>query len=288
MSDPTHNMQVLTQYLLGTLPETETERLDELSLTDGEFAESLSAAENDLVDAYVRGELTNGDLQRFHSYYLDSPLRREKVAFAQTLQSWPERAEARAPRRPAGWLATWRWSFAGLVLLLIVAGGLQIQNLRLRRQMTQAQAQHDQLLQRERSAAAQAEQELARVRAERARVEEAPSEVIVASLILTPPMRGAGKIPAITLRPETNLVSILMELEGDDYSAYHVALDDPATNRVLWHSDGLEPSTSTDRAFIAVSFPARLLTPQNYTLRVSGLRAGVTEAVGDYPFRVLR
>ena len=90
MSDPTKNHQTSTEYLLGALPEAETERLDELSITDDEFAESLQAAEMDLVDAYVLGELTGADLERFKTHYLASPLRREKVEFAKVLQSFGE------------------------------------------------------------------------------------------------------------------------------------------------------------------------------------------------------
>jgi len=58
--------QVITDYLLGALPEAETERLDELSLTDDDFIRRLKVAENDLVDAYVKGELSGGALAQFN------------------------------------------------------------------------------------------------------------------------------------------------------------------------------------------------------------------------------
>ncbi len=38
---------LLTGYLLGTLSEEETERLDEFSISDDEFAMRLSTVEND-------------------------------------------------------------------------------------------------------------------------------------------------------------------------------------------------------------------------------------------------
>ena len=96
MSKPTYNNQTITEYLLGSLPEAETERFDELSITDDEFAETLKAAEKDLVDAYVQGELIGAELEQFKFHYLASPLRREKVQFAQAFQVL---AEKRAPRR---------------------------------------------------------------------------------------------------------------------------------------------------------------------------------------------
>jgi hypothetical protein len=42
--------------MVGALPDDETERLDELSITDPSFADRLNAVEYDLVDSYVRGE----------------------------------------------------------------------------------------------------------------------------------------------------------------------------------------------------------------------------------------
>lgn len=90
MSEQTFDQQIVTQYLLGALPEAEAERLDELSVSDDDFAAALSAAEKDLVDAYVQGELTGAELAQFKSHYLTSSLRREKVKFAQAFQVFAE------------------------------------------------------------------------------------------------------------------------------------------------------------------------------------------------------
>ena len=59
-------------YLLG-VPD---ERLDELAVADDNFAARLAAAENDLVEAYVRGELSGESRERFESFYLTSEKRR--------------------------------------------------------------------------------------------------------------------------------------------------------------------------------------------------------------------
>lgn len=207
MSKPTTDNQAITQYLLGALPEAETERLDELSVADDEFAEALKAAEKDLVDNYVRGELTGPASERFQSYYLASPLRREKVDFAQAFQglavknagaqaaevSTENSGEAAAKRKRFRWLSAltgftvprlaWQWGFAAAALALLIGGTwLVFENVRLRQQMTQTQArrdaigQHEQELQKElngqRSTNAKTEQELARLREETERLEE--------------------------------------------------------------------------------------------------------------------
>ena len=72
----------LIRHLLGTLPEDEAQRVEEESIVDDEVAARLQVAEDDLVDAYARGTLSGDRLARFESFYLASPLRRDKVAFA--------------------------------------------------------------------------------------------------------------------------------------------------------------------------------------------------------------
>ena len=61
---------------------SQSERLDELSVVDDDFAWRLSAVENDMVDAYVRGDLSGETLDRFRSFYLSTPKRRGRVEFA--------------------------------------------------------------------------------------------------------------------------------------------------------------------------------------------------------------
>src|SRR5688500_1821381 len=161
MSKQTHNEQTLQRYLLGALPDAEAERLDELSVTDGEFAEALKIAESDLIDAYVQNELTGASLEQFRSHYLASPLRREKVRFAQAFQVFALKdatqvagVEAGLPARPArvrkqaGWFAAvsaffgprpaLQWATGLAALALLIAGSwLVFDNIRLRRQVSQ-------------------------------------------------------------------------------------------------------------------------------------------------------
>jgi hypothetical protein len=327
MSNPTDHNQTITDYLLGTLPEAESERLDELSFTDNEFAESLEAVEKDLVDDYVQGELTGADLERFKAHYLASLLRREGVEFAKVLQVFGEQELAGAVAKPArtaatrrGWFAAlgafiaprpvWQWGLAAALAMLIVGSWLAVENIRLRQQMFQTAARRDLLMQREqdlqkelenqRALNSQAEQELARVRDERQHLEQelkqtqagakpSPSEGTIVSLILTPPLRGADQVPTLSLGPHTNQVTAQLQLEAADYSTYRVALIDPANNQTLWRSGNLRPRMQGARKAIAVSLRSGLLKPQNYLLQVSGIPVGGSaEIVGDYSFRVVK
>jgi hypothetical protein len=169
MSKQTYDQQSITQYLLGALPEAEGERFDELSVVDDEFADALSAAEKDLVDAYVQGELSEGALESFKSHYLASPHRREKVKFAQAFQSMSAkdsaaqsaaalketRDETTTKRKGRGWFppvlsvftsprAAARWVMAAAVLALFVTGGwLAWQNARAPRQLARTETGRD-------------------------------------------------------------------------------------------------------------------------------------------------
>ena len=326
MSEEISNQQTTTQYLLGALSEAETERFDELSIADDEFAGLLRTAEKDLVDAYVSGELTGARLQQFETHYLASPLRRENVHFARAFQIWAlrnvtqpivqDRSEI-ASERPGkrNWFSSFGFFNAprlagglGLatLVLLVAIGLVAFQNARLRQQMMQAQAKHDELLQREqelqkeietqKSVAARAEQELAQVRDERTRLEQEmkngepqPVQNRIVSLILPPPVRGAGQISTVSIRPGNNLVAARLELENADYTGYRVTLNDPVNNRILWRSGSLKPQARGEGKAISVSLSAALLKPQIYALRVTGVSiGGGVEIVGDYPFRVVK
>src|SRR5260221_4791475 len=92
MSSEQHDPQLLIQYLLGSLADTEAERLDELSITDDEGAWRLTAAENDLVDAYVRGELSGETLRRFETHYLSSQKRQDQARLAHPLRLLVDKA----------------------------------------------------------------------------------------------------------------------------------------------------------------------------------------------------
>ena len=321
MNDSNYNEQIITRYLLGALSDAETERLDELSVSDDEFAQALAVAEKELVDSYVQGELDEDDLASFKGHYLASPFRRDKVDFAKALQVFGERSAGTSViptatgRRQfsvgpfSNLLPVWQWGVALATLVLLVGGGLlMLQNIRLRQQVNQTEARRNELQQREReiekqladqqTAQALTEQELARVREERARLEEqlrtgrpqsSPGEGAIASLILTPQLRGAGEIKAVTIAPEIERVAIQLQLEPSPYSTYSVALIDQSGGQTLWRSGTIDAAGANGRKSLSVSFRAALLRAGTYRMQVSGVSSdGAAEIIGEYPFRVSR
>jgi len=202
MNKQFYTAETIVQYLLGSLPQAQTEQFDELSVTDDQFAAALGVAEKDLVDAYLQGELADAEMERFKTYYLASPRRRQQLEFAGALQTFGQRfvvtepvasqtvrsttKEERSglPGKLRAFTSTslaFRWGLATAFLALFIVGGwLVLQNMRLRQQMSQTQARREALSQREqeleaqlsgeRSAREAAEKDLARVREDLARL----------------------------------------------------------------------------------------------------------------------
>lgn len=313
MNNTTNQNQVITQYLLGSLPEEETERLDELSVTSQEFAEELSASEKDLIDAYVEGELSGTMLAQFESHYLASPIRRERVEFAEAFQVFaktqtvfdesPNRGQADlSGKRKSGGLSTLsifgkqfpalQWSLAAAAVVLIIAGAFLLrQNVRLRQQMSLEQTHRDELQHREmqlryeldeqRASTTAIERELAQVREERLRMEEELkkagklpiSGTAIVSFVLSPQLRGAGQAQSVSVPVSTVRVTMQLDLEPNDYQTFTVALLDQSNHQELWSSGKLKAGSKGDDRTLHVTFSAGLLKSQGYALRVSGISA---------------
>jgi hypothetical protein len=308
---------LLTRYLLGALPDKEAERLDELSIADEAFAGRLDAVEHDLVDAYVRGELSEDDLKQFKAFYLSSPGRRQKVRFAQGLLEFEHRAaampailkpqtdapasaaERQRPQSPSRMLLIPRlalpWGFAAASLAILILGGfLLFQNLQLRSQLAQEQVELNSADQRALELETQLNQErIAKDEALQELAHGAPpqtdlDQLKTVAVLLPPPMRGAAQIPTISLHPGTDLVVLVLPLESDDFPAYRAKLRDPADNRVLWSSTRLTAARGVERKTVSVSFRAGLLKQQNYIVDLTGIpNHGAAEVISGYPFHVV-
>lgn len=290
MTTETPSVQTIRDYLLGQLPESETERLDELSVTDEECGERIRAVEHDLADAFARGELHGVVLEQFRSRFLTTPRRREATRFAEALQSLDENSgrdssseAGRAPttvvREPRRWREL--LALAAAIMLATASVWLALDNRTLRERVTSAELERD--------------QQLREAEAPRA-AEPAPPATIsppllqtVATLVLAPQLRSGRQLPTVTVAGDTGNVAVQLDLEPVDYPAYDAALVASSGDRVLWRSERLVARTVGDRKRIDVSLPATILSPQEYLIRISGVPArGASAIVGEYRFVVVR
>jgi hypothetical protein len=317
--------QILVQYLLGLLPEADADHLDELSVADDDFAMRLSMVENDLVDAYVRTDLSEEIRERFRTFYLSSAKRREKVRFAAHLLGLEEKPTLAGARMSAasaeqarhqGFFAKSSWfshfvvpnlGFAAAIAMAIVASILVVDNVRLHNRMKQEQAERAGLQQREQALRATLDQQhaanaetvkqLDQVHETLSLLEKhpatnrtggrVPSPFSMASFTLSPQMRGSEQASMLSLPRGTSRIDFRLELESDDFPQYRVVLKDPATGQILWRSGNLKAETEGQSSTVSVILPANLLKRQNYMLELTGGRGnGDGEFLSSYAFRL--
>jgi hypothetical protein len=285
----------LVRYLLGELSDEDAERLDERSLADDDFAARLRLVEDDLVDAYAAGRLAGERLKRFESFYLASPRRREKTAFAKRLLQTVERE---ALRRESDRAATAQrgnrvWfplAAAAAVALCLLSGWLLVRDARIRTALYDAQqrvaaadrraGELSTQLAGEQQAAAAARASLADARAAQ------PASTV--ALVLLPQTRGVGPVPIVAVGRD-GAVPIELAIDAADRASFEAALRDPATNAIVWRSGPIAAVRSRPAPLLAVSVPASILKSQHYTIDVFARRGGGTgDFVGSYAFEVVR
>jgi hypothetical protein len=287
--------RVLTDYLFGDLPEAETERLDELSIVDDDFAARLHSLETDLVDSYVRGELSGNTLQRFEKVYLSSAPRRERVAFAEQLQPRISQEVGRVKNsKPArsSWINLFRFpqlAFAGGLAMLLLVGFLVMKGLH--PAANQSASNRVPAQPSEDGRPANPPTALAAPPADNTagsvgpRLPSVPANVV--AFILVPQMRGAGQIPHLELPSSASRADFRLELETNDFPHYRVALKSLKSEKPLWQSGALAPVTKGDRSELSVRIPARLLQRGMYQLDLTGAPAnGEAEFAASYTFRI--
>ena len=288
--------QTLKQYLLGNLPAVERIEVENRYLSEEDVFHKLQVAEDELIDDYVRRNLSRADRDRFEQNFLCSAARRERVKSARALQTFADTHAAAA--RLTWWQRLWqavrqdspalRIAFAIALLVVIIGGSLvylQIRNLRsglhglqaeqlaqrqreeeLARLLAQQKEQNEALrlsLDRERSERGQLEQEVARLREQQ-----------------TPPITfglglGSGE-PENPWQPETKVqvprgaevIKLELDLFKDEYAHYLIVLQD-AQGKEIWRGLLASTKAGTSRA-VVVRLPARLFTTGTYRLTLSG------------------
>jgi hypothetical protein len=142
----------LTRYLLGEMSERERERLEETYFADDGIFEQILIAEEELIDAYARDELSAEERKRFEELFRSSPRGRARVQFAHSLASAVSDArpvevvpEIVRPPRPSFFAAlqarhaALRFALAAAVLAVIVGvPWLLVERARMRNDLRQS------------------------------------------------------------------------------------------------------------------------------------------------------
>lgn len=280
----------LIRYLLGELPEDDVERLDEQSVMDDEFAARLRFVEDDLVDAYTRGELTAERTRRFEAFYLASPRRREKVAFARRLLRAVEQDAGRSRAVDSGsaksrWIP---WALAAAVALCLAAGAL-VQQARVQADLTDARQRLDAADRRlavmssdlaaERRSAAATKQSLAQA--------QVVPPLVAVTLLLTPQTRGTAAVPVVVVAAASHAVPLALRVDDGSGAPFEAELRDPGSNHIVWRSALLAADRGAPATLVTVALPAELLKSQHYVIDLYARQRG-RDFVDSYTFEAVR
>jgi cell division protein FtsB len=320
--------KLITQYLLGELPEERQIEIEDRAFSDKEFLASITAVENDLIDEYVREELPETTRRRFETRFLASEGRRKRVEFARALVQLAD--ETRVTKRETITVTaasvSWRDALAAFIhglnpaarislaaaTLVVLLGGawLITETLRLRNQLTQLQAQQNdrQTLQQQVEVERRRSEELAaqlnQEKQQRAQTDESLHRLsetvnqqtpetprpIIASLTLLPGIgRGATTQPRLVLPANATVAQLQIGIEPEEtYKSFGVDLRTVA-GRPVWTRDSLPARSARGGRSIRLTLPASALIPGEYELRLKGkMDTGATEDVGFYYFEVMK
>jgi len=86
--NPNIDKQEMRDYLLGTLDADRRTKLDERLLHEPEIYEELLAAEEELIDEYVAGNLSQQEQHQFTTHFAISVERQQKVRFGSLLKKY--------------------------------------------------------------------------------------------------------------------------------------------------------------------------------------------------------
>lgn len=156
MSSHSGNGDSIRGYLLGELSEPEREQVEQRLMSDDTLYERLLLAEDDLIDEYVSGTLSDGDRVKFSRRFLQVPTLRQDVRSVvalrkHALETAPQVTTGRSSTFSPSLLIDWLRKFfirpiigvafaSALLVAVLVAVWLAAQNLQLRKQVEQLRA----------------------------------------------------------------------------------------------------------------------------------------------------
>jgi hypothetical protein len=288
----TNDDERLIGYLLGQVDPEEQARIEERYFGDPGFHDELAAAERDLIDRYVRGELK--DPQPFEERYLSSPRRRQRVEFARALMRSLDASAARTqpdlvdrvsrapvlqmvrPRRLS--VRSWLPVAAAAAAVLLAAWVF------VNWPPPDGSDQNAPEAPRQATGEPPA-QTVPAPDARPAPPSPGARSTPIATLMLAPSLTREGGVTPTLVIGRDAVPQLQLALEPGDYRTYRGVLR-TADGAEVWRIDGLRPVSTADGQALVVSLPLGLLRDDDYTITISGVAAdGEVEPAAGYYFR---
>ena len=289
----------IKEYLLGGLTPAQREEIDERLLSEPEFHDEVRATGDDLIHAYLSGELARPDRERFESYFLATPRRQERLAFMRSLlaardavkagraatvatpaPSAPSRPSSPSspsrPSRPSRLTAAMPWAAALVVGL--AGAGWSVGERRMRERDAAAAKANEAALRETVDSQAQELGEL------RGRLREGIGSGEIATWPLRAGIeRGSGRADSFEVTRQW--INLRVPLEGvPARPSYRASLQD-VNGREIAAFEGLKTTSGENGPVIDVIVQARLLGPGAFVLAVQEV-TGAHEELTAAPFEV--
>ncbi|MFY9619494.1 MAG: hypothetical protein WAM70_14480 [Pyrinomonadaceae bacterium] len=273
--------QTIRQYLLGQLPSEEQSQFEERLLTDDDVFAELEIVEDELVDEYLRAELTDADRQSFESHFMAAAEHQQKLSFARAFRKsltnrvgWPDQAPS--PAQPAERVG----EASGTVAPAVPAPGRKkswfpffgIQNPALGYAMS--------------AVLVLTVVGVSWVGWRRATAPRDPGRVLSVALtsgLTRDVSEGPRKIPVTA---DTDTLRLQLIIPENPYPSYEATLVDAAGVELTTKSKLAKEAVDAQRVVI-FDVPANLVPPGDYRVKLIGATAdGNTAPVASYSFRI--
>jgi hypothetical protein len=313
MEDRLNTDAILVGYLLGQLSEEEQARVEESYFADQSRFEQLELVERELIDSYVQRRLSDHDRQAFEQRFLQSPERRQRIAFARALQVYIEKRQTAQPvsqevPRAAGFfhlIGQKPWSYAPLAITLLLLTGclwLAFDNGRLRSRLQQEQtiagereSREEQLketLRRQQQEADQLASELEKERGKGRDTGEPGLQNLIAQVVTfnlqTDAVRSSGGIQRLEIPGKAKTIRLNMVLDSVGIQQLEATLSRFANPAVL-KSASLKVISRGSKSQVNWSLPASSFEEGDYLIRLSGMDENGTAAqLERFAFRIIR
>lgn len=258
--------------MLGTLDSALKTELDDRVLYAPEIYEELLMVEEELIDQYLAGGLSESERQHFETHFLTTLERQDSLQFGQLLKRYlnshpleetaaaaTSYVEKSAPAPKPFMFAPSRVSnrplltfcVAGVVLLGIVLVGW----LNFRRPMTRSAQQNIE-------------------------------PVVVVTLAPAPITTGTDTTPRVNVPPKGYNLKLELELKNASFRNYKFELF--RENKSVQSSGALPAETKGQQYVIPLTITGEVLSPGDYQVKLSGvLESGADEFIQNYSFRVI-
>ena len=254
MNTPPTSHETIKRYLLGQMPEHDESEVEARLFTDREFYDELSIVEDELIDQYLGGALSDADRQSFESHFVSAPERGQKVRFARALKKYvsvsAEQDEPASPVPVVNFPVRRRFIPYAIAASIIAVVGLSFLTLR------------------------------------NWQGPGAGGSVLAIELTPAPTTRGDGDVKEFSLAPDVSSVRLQLDLPKNEYQTYEAIVRDSSLRTVLTARD-LKPQTINGLAAVTLDIKASLLAPGDYRVNLSGVTPDKrSESVATFSFTV--